>query len=453
MIAVSFIILLAMVLTITYLREERRMVNDYKRMADGVTNIMIDAVDPAKMDRYIEENYSSREYLDIMKLFYQIKDNYPDIYYLYIYRFYDADPPAATIIFDLEDEYTETPDQVSIDWVGSTYVALEPFASLINDLISSKEPIFETAFSAEDGYLLSYAKPIFDESGNYVASACVDFSMEEMHKQNIGFIVTLSIFLIFTGALILVLLTVFELKRTITTPLLSISKVINDFKHDSEKDLNDNFNKLKSLDLDSDNEIGILYDALLSAEEDSLYYLNNLEKAENEIHTKDEKINELDYLVLRDTMTNVGNKTAFTKSISEIKDSDEYGIVLMDANNLKFINDTYGHDEGDDYIRGCCKVLCDVFTHSPVFRIGGDEFAAILKGRDYNNRHALMKTVTDTFERIWEEEKDNPLKRFSCAVGMADSTTCQTPREAIKTADEIMYANKKAFKEKYGSYR
>ena len=115
---------------------------DFHVHADGVTNLMIEALDPEKMDYYIEENYSSKEYMDIMKYFYSLKDNYPDIYYLYVYSFYEADPPAATIIIDLEDEYTDNPNQVSIDWVGSTYIALEPFASLIGDLIHGKESIF-----------------------------------------------------------------------------------------------------------------------------------------------------------------------------------------------------------------------------------------------------------------------------------------------------------------------
>ena len=142
MIAVSFLILLIVAVAITYFREEKRMIEEYRRMADGVTNLMIEALDPEKMDYYIEENYSSKEYMDIMKYFYSLKDNYPDIYYLYVYSFYEADPPAATIIIDLEDEYTDNPNQVSIDWVGSTYIALEPFASLIGDLIHGKESIF-----------------------------------------------------------------------------------------------------------------------------------------------------------------------------------------------------------------------------------------------------------------------------------------------------------------------
>ena len=453
MLAIGFFVLLVSMVTITYFWEERQMIEEYRRMADGVTNLMIDALDTDKLDYYIRENYSSQEYLDIMKFYYGLKDNYPDIYYLYVYSFYEADPPAATIIIDLEDEFTDTPNQVSIDWVGSTYVALEPFASLINDLINSKESIFETAFSEDDGYLLSFAKPILDEDGNYLASACVDFSMNEMHNQNIRFVLWLSVFLILGGGAILAIFTIFVLNRTVTQPLLSISKTVSDFKHDTEEDRNGNLVALENLAIKSNNEIGVLYEAILEEEKESLLYLSNLHKAEDEIHSKNVKINELGNMALRDSMTNVGNKTAYTNSISNIKDNDEYGIVLMDANNLKMINDTYGHEAGDTYIQGCCKILCDTFCHSPVFRIGGDEFAVILKGRDYKNRETLMKQITETFERIWAEKENDPPHRFSCAVGMADSTGCHTTRETIKTADDRMYANKKAFKEKNGSYR
>ncbi|MBR5896521.1 MAG: diguanylate cyclase [Lachnospiraceae bacterium] len=451
-IAISFAILLVAVVSVTYMRMERRMVEEHERMADGVTNLMIEHFDPEKIDYYIEENYSSREYLDIMKFYYSLKDNYPDIYYMYVYSFYRAEEPSATIIIDLEDEYTEEPNQVSIDWVGSTYVALEPFASLIEELLTSKEPIFETAFDEEDGYLLSYAKPILDADGNYVASACVDFSLEEMHKQNIEFALLLALILAVVGAVVLFLLTRF-LTRMITRPLLSITGAVSEFQYDTEDDVRGNLETLKSLDIKSDNEIGVLYQSLLTAEEDSLYFMSNFNKAKDEIDEKNTKINELGTMALRDSMTNVGNKAAYTQRISDLKDDEEYGIVLMDANNLKMINDTYGHEAGDNYIKGCCKILCDTFSHSPVFRIGGDEFAVILKGRDYENRHTLVNNMKAILNKIWLDKESDPINRYSCAIGMADSTTCSTTRETIKTADEAMYEDKKLFKEKNGSYR
>ena len=454
MISLSFLILFVVVVSVTYFRVEKRMIGEYRRMADGLTNLMIEELDTTKMDYYISENYSSPEYMCIMKRYYQLKANFPDVFYMYIYRFYKDEngKPCGTIIFDLEDEYTDTPNQVSIDWVGGLYEVLEPFASRIDEMLESSEPVYETAFSPEDGYLLSLAKPIFDENGNYIASACVDFSMEVLHRQNIRFIMILSFILVLVIIAVL-LIFIFVLRNAVTYPMLSISVAVSGFRYDTECDLKSNLDSLRELDIDSKNEIEILYNALLTAEKDSLYYMSSYNKAENEIQTKDKKISELGNLALRDVMTSVGNKTAFTLKISEIKDTDEYGIVLMDVNNLKMINDTYGHEAGDSYIIGVCRVLCDVYSHSPVFRIGGDEFAVILKGRDYENRQLLIESLAQTFDVIWAQNENNPCYRFSGSFGMADSTVCKTTRETIRAADDAMYRCKKNFKEKYGSYR
>ena len=455
LISISFLILLLIAVTITFLRVEDRMKSEYRRMADGVTNLMIEALDPEKIDQYIEENYSSEEYVDIVKQYYGLKENYPDVYYMYVYRFYkDGDVPSGTIIIDLDEEYPEDEEtlQESIDLVGTTYIVLEPFASRIDEMISSPDPIFETAYSEEDGYLLSFAKPIFDSEGNYIASACVDFSMQELHGQNIYFILILSMILIIISIILLVLAVV-GLKHMVTNPLLAIANAVSGFKYEQDSDRSENLNSLKNITLRSNNEISILYKALVAAETDSANSITSFRKAEDQIHVMDERISKLGDLALRDEMTNVGNKAAFSGQISNIRDDDEYGIVLMDANNLKMINDTYGHGAGDEYIKGCCKILCDVFERSPVFRIGGDEFAVILKGKDYENRHELFEELKETFRRIWTEKENDPTHRFSGSVGMADSTHCRSTRETIKTADENMYEDKKLFKEKNGSYR
>ena len=76
--------------------------------------------------------------------------------------------------------------------------------------------------------------------GNYVASACVDFSMEEMHRQNIRFIVTLAVILVLAGVGVL-LLYIIALRRMITKPLLAISKAVSGFKHDTEENRNENY--------------------------------------------------------------------------------------------------------------------------------------------------------------------------------------------------------------------
>ena len=85
-----------------------------------------------------------------------------------------------------------------------------------------------------------------------------------------------------------------------------------------------------------------------------------------------------------DALTRVKNRTAYELAVAKydhkIKNStiDELGLAVFDINNLKMINDNLGHELGDEYIKNCCKLICTVFKHSPVFRIGGDEFVAIV---------------------------------------------------------------------------
>ena len=123
-------------------------------------------------------------------------------------------------------------------------------------------------------------------------------------------------------------------------------------------------------------------------------------------------------------------------------------------NDLKRINDENGHEAGDSYIRGCCHLICETFKHSPVFRIGGDEFIAILTGQDYEIRYQLVGTLRGIFEEYCEREELDPWDRYSASVGMADHICGENTFELVfKRADLEMYREKKKFKEKHGSYR
>ena len=76
-------------------------------------------------------------------------------------------------------------------------------------------------------------------------------------------------------------------------------------------------------------------------------------------------------------------------------EADAFAIVVCDVNGLKKINDTLGHKAGDEYICSACKMICEIFKHSPVYRIGGDEFVTLLTGRDYATRRELMCLLHD----------------------------------------------------------
>ena len=89
-----------------------------------------------------------------------------------------------------------------------------------------------------------------------------------------------------------------------------------------------------------------------------------------------------------DALTGVKNRHAYLETEERInaqiaqQRGPEFAIVILDVNDLKKVNDNDGHKAGDQYLRNACKIICDIFKHSPVFRIGGDEFAVIAQGSD-----------------------------------------------------------------------
>ena len=156
------------------------------------------------------------------------------------------------------------------------------------------------------------------------------------------------------------------------------------------------------------------------------------------------------YMAYIDPLTGVKNKASYIDEVGliEQKIADEqienFGLVVFDLNGLKIINDTKGHEEGDKYIKDACNMICQHFKHSPVFRIGGDEFVAILRGDDYTNRKGLLQQFTDMI--LSEKEKDGII----IASGYSDFHPGKDSSfmRVFERADKNMYKCKKQLKEK-----
>lgn len=168
-------------------------------------------------------------------------------------------------------------------------------------------------------------------------------------------------------------------------------------------------------------------------------------------HKLKEHVSEINHMAYRDSLTGVKNKNYYNDYIKML-DSDyrvngkPYAVVVFDVNNLKEINDEYGHIAGDILLTEACSYICHTFTHSPVFRIGGDEFVVILEGEDYFNRNALLKD----FENNMENNKLSvePYCSVSIAYGMYENQELAENFDSIfKSADEKMYEKKRQMKE------
>ena len=156
------------------------------------------------------------------------------------------------------------------------------------------------------------------------------------------------------------------------------------------------------------------------------------------------------HMAYTDSLTGIKNKAAYIEDISIIEQKinegklDKVGVVVFDLNSLKKINDTKGHDAGDEYIKAACHIICERFKHSPVYRIGGDEFVAILEGEDYENRRQLL----EEFSKMVDEEK----KHDGLVIASGSSTLHRNKDKSymrvFERADKQMYKCKKQLKEK-----
>ncbi len=150
----------------------------------------------------------------------------------------------------------------------------------------------------------------------------------------------------------------------------------------------------------------------------------------------------------KDGLTGVKNKHAFLRAEEELDRhiSDgicgEFAVVVSDMNGLKLINDSLGHNVGDEYIKEACRIICKIFSHSPVFRVGGDEFAVILRGEDFDSRTALTKAL----EELVESNRKAGLVTIAYGMSEFDRSRDRSMRAVFDRADNAMYENKKHFK-------
>lgn len=188
---------------------------------------------------------------------------------------------------------------------------------------------------------------------------------------------------------------------------------------------------------------------------DCTHYIIGIENIDDEVRKEKERLKELNAekeLARRDDLAGVKNKTAYNEleesvqaNIDNGMDYLPFGLVVCDANNLKMINDKEGHAAGDEYIKKSAALLRDVFNHSPVFRVGGDEFVVFLRGDDYSNRTELMERFR---ARILENLKSGsgPVMASGMAEYVPEKDNLVS--EIFDRADKKMYENKRKLKKK-----
>jgi len=296
---------------------------------------------------------------------------------------------------------------------------LEKWNSFIDDTADDKEGkyVFEYSNNGKKHKLAYYEMENHMKLLLTAPTSEIDAENNILARDVMGSVVIISVICIFISILI---------SQSIIRPLKELTKV--------SKQIADGNMKV-TLPTSSKDEVGVLADSLQQMVDCLSVYMD--------------RISDLAYT---DALTGVKSKTAYIEEIRKIEQNlqegfNQFGLVFFDLNGLKNMNDTYGHDAGDAYIKNACRLICTTYKHSPVFRIGGDEFAAILTGQDLLNSGKLMRRFYERMEII-NRDAQRPYEKVSVAAGMAVfKEGIDTDFQSVfKRADDNMYKNKTAIK-------
>lgn len=158
----------------------------------------------------------------------------------------------------------------------------------------------------------------------------------------------------------------------------------------------------------------------------------------------------LKYLSYTDILTKVYNRTCFEEKAKKIfkEENLPMGIIMGDTNGLKIVNDTLGHEEGDELLKLTTKVLKDVCKGNElIFRIGGDEFAIIIPKAKENECETLIKNIIDSCNNYKHD-----LIKISIALGY--SVTYDLDKsiyDTLKEAEDMVYRKKLLEKNSFNS--
>lgn len=143
-----------------------------------------------------------------------------------------------------------------------------------------------------------------------------------------------------------------------------------------------------------------------------------------------------------DYLTKLKNRNAFMLDIHNMEARDkECGIVVADMNDLKMINDTYGHQIGDKYICAVSKIISSCAGKNPSYRIGGDEFVVVIQN---NDNDYIEEIILGIIKHISEIEIEQAID-FTVSIGYAvfNGQIDKNLMDTFKRADHKMYSMKK----------
>lgn len=411
-------------------------------------------IDRDDLENCINTGKKSGKYEELQVLLDKIKDSY-DIHFIYIVKPLNAEEKdnLQYVISGMSTEEKKNHPEYTVELnelTGTEYSS--ELAKKYQDCMKSREEVLFFRTDTDLSMDYSGVLPLLNSKNEPFALLAVDIEVSEI-KQALHRFVQLSMGITVGIGAVFVSLWMLWLRKRVLKPIQDLEVSVNDFAEKSRNGAGLDTLVMQMPDLRIKDEMEALSRSILKMSEDVTGYAKSLLQAEGEVERMKNRVSRMGVLAYKDALTQVKNKTSYDEEKAlldqDIQDGTaQFAIVMIDLNHLKKMNDTYGHEHGNDYIQLSCRMISVVFAGSSVFRIGGDEFVVVLKNQEYEKREKLVEILREDFEMTSSAEELEPWERASAAIGMAvyEKGKDSSVEDVFKRADVLMYENKKAMK-------
>lgn len=429
----------------------RDMINRYQNYAGDAINFLCRCIDVDDLEECMRTGVKSEKYEELQLLANNFKETH-DLYFIYIIEPLKADPPDN--MMDVFAAYTSWGKADGTDgltdlgnYTGDAYpreVALQYMQRMDND---TKVTYFRN--DTDFGRIYTAIRPLINSKGEPIAVICGDILIDDIYNAAYTYAITTFIVALVAGFLIIMALNHWY-NRRLVHPIKNLENATGEIEAKCRRRAPVSELVMNDLNIHTHDEIESLSGSIASIVEDIRNYASDLIDNEKKLSAMEDKASQLEALANRDSLTGIRNKTAYDNEIKSLEynlhlGNTDFGIGVVDLNYLKVINDTYGHEKGNEAIKNICRIVCVTFAHSPVFRVGGDEFAIILKDHDLENIDSLVEKFNNELAALAENKDLQPWEAVSAAIGYAtyDADKDAGAVNVFKRADNNMYENKK----------
>ena len=248
-----------------------------------------------------------------------------------------------------------------------------------------------------------------------------------------------------------------QLRQNLEAMVIELSQSVKDTNKEADlfqQQVKTNFSKLGRLEQESlsvEQVMDLMRNFINESDKirtSAAYFIEQLQKAENEIHHLREKLEKTENNSLYDSLTGALNRRAFDMDIEGLLSQSPEGccIILLDIDHFKAFNDTFGHLLGDQVLKSVAQRINDFCRNgAKLYRYGGEEFVILVPASEFKRARHLAESLRRGIEKlsIRDRRKGGTVDSITASFGVVQWQTGMSALKLIEQADSLLYEAKR----------